>query len=228
MVLIVNDVNDIIEESESMICQDLPDNVNFSIYNVNHLNDNHESGRKSELNEDEPFIVTCPSRKKVRGGVQSNLAKNQELMSKKYAKTRRVKVLSCNVGDTLSVIIPKRDRHTANQKRAPCVIIDKSSGLQPTYRLLSEHGVLNKRFNASKLMLHLGEIHTGNPEKKVSLREVARKLNEQKIFCTCKGGCKNDNCKCQRNNVLCMSRCLKDLATCDNKTQKKNKTVILS
>ena len=75
-------------------------------------------------------------------------------------------------------------------------------------------------------MLHLGEIHTGNPEKKVSLREVARKLNEQKIFCTCKGGCKNDNCKCQRNNVLCMSRCLKDLATCDNKTQNKNKKLL--
>ena len=69
--------------------------------------------------------MTCPSRKKVRGEVESNLAKNQEFMSKKHEKTRRVKVASIKVGDTVSVIVPKRDRHAANQKRAPCVIIDK-------------------------------------------------------------------------------------------------------
>ena len=161
-----NDVNDILEEGENILYQDVPDNVNFSIYNANHLNDNDGSGRESELNKDEPFIVTYPSRKKVRGEVESNLAKNQEFMSKKYEKTRRVKWASFKVGDTVSVIIPKRDRHAANQKRVPCVIIDKSIGLQPTYRLLSEHGVLDKCFNASKLMLYPGEIHTGNPEKK--------------------------------------------------------------
>ena len=147
-------------------------------------------------------------------------------MSKKYEKTRMVKVASFKVGDTVSAIIPKRDRHAANQKRTPCVIIDKPSGLQPTYKLLSEHGVLNKRFNASKLMLYPGEIYTGNSEKKVSLWEVARKLNGQKIVCTCKSGCKNSNCKCQRNNVLCLPRCHKDITTCDNKTQKNNKTVL--
>lgn len=62
-----------------------------------------------------------------------------------------MKVASLKGGDTVSVIIPKRDRHAANQKRAPRIIIGKSSGLPATYRLLSEHGVLNKRFNASKL-----------------------------------------------------------------------------
>ena len=164
------------------MCQDLPGNVNFSIYNANRLNDNDESGRETEFNEDESYIVTCRSRNKVTKEVGSNLAKNQEVIAKKYEKTRMVKVVSFKVGDTVSVIIPKKDRHAANQERAPCVIIDKSSILQPTYRLLSEHGVLNKRFNASKLILYPGEIHTGSPEKKVSLREVARKLNGQRTF----------------------------------------------
>ena len=78
-----NNVNDIIEEGESIIYQYLPGNVNFSIYIANHLIDNDESGRESELNEDEPFTLTCPNRKKVGGEVRSNLTKNQEFKSKK-------------------------------------------------------------------------------------------------------------------------------------------------
>ena len=69
--------------------------------------------------------MTGPSRNKVRGEVESNPAKNQEFLSKKYERSRRVKGASFKIGDTVSVIIPKRDRCAANQKRAPCVIIDK-------------------------------------------------------------------------------------------------------
>ena len=64
----ISDVNTIIEEDKSKICQDLPNKVNFSICSVNRLNDNYKSGREIELNEDEPFTVTFLNRKKIRGG----------------------------------------------------------------------------------------------------------------------------------------------------------------
>lgn len=74
------------KKDESIMCQHLPGNFNFSIYNANYQNDNDESGREKELNEDKPFIVNYPSRMKIRGDVGSNLAKNQGFMAKKYEK----------------------------------------------------------------------------------------------------------------------------------------------
>ena len=47
----INDVNTIIEEGESIMCQDLLDEVNFNVYIANPLYDNYKSGREIELNE---------------------------------------------------------------------------------------------------------------------------------------------------------------------------------
>ena len=111
-------------------------------------------------------------------------------------------------GDNVLVKIPKRDRHATDVRRLPCVIIQKGSGKQPTYKLLSEFGVLSKRYTASKLMLFPAEVKCGDASVKKSLRTAAEKvLKSNNIFCHCKGTCKTMSCRCCKEHVLCSSRC---------------------
>lgn len=123
------------------------------------------------------------------------------------------------VGDNVSVKIPKRDRHATDVRRLPCVIIQKGSGKQPTYELLSEFGVLSKHYTASKLMLFPVKVKCGDASVKISLRTAAVKvLKSNNIFCHCKGTCKTMNCRCCKEHVLCSSRCHRvSSESCKNK-----------
>ena len=121
-------------------------------------------------------------------------------------------------GDHVSVAIPKKIRHSTDLRRLPCMVLNKSSGCYPTYKLLSEYGVVSKRVTGDNLEPYPGELHTGPPTKEITLSEAVRLFLKADVkVCHCKKSCNTKNCKCFSAKVLCTSRCHKyNTANCKN------------
>ena len=136
----------------------------------------------------------------------------------------------CQVGQHVTVMIPKKDRHSSDIKRLPAVIVCKSTGQQPTYKLLCSAGIIGRRFTASKLMPFPGFIRTGDPEKIVSLSRAAKYLHmANAVYCRCKKTCTSRQCKCFLSKIKCSSRCHKvENNICKNKELYSEPTVAVS
>ena len=175
----VQDLADITEDHHGTSeDEDVPEDVNFNIY-INQKN--RQESDKDET--DGPFELTNPKLENIWDEVAKNLERREELMAKKYQKTRRVKVAIFNVGETMYVLITKNDRHITNLKSVPCIVIDKSGGKQTSYKLLSEFGVVTRRYNAGKLMPFPGTIQTDKVlTKKLALEKWHRNIVARKYF----------------------------------------------
>ena len=129
-------------------------------------------------------------------------------MKKKYSSSKKVETSEYNVGDNASIYIPKRDRHSTDVKRLSCVVTNKGRGKQLSYKLLTEFGILKKRYTAVKLMPYPGSVKCGDPSVKISLAAVARKVvSVKRIFCHCKGTCTTLACRCKKASIKCYSQC---------------------
>ena len=82
-------------------------------------------------------------------------------MELRYNTKRKTCTSEYFVGNNVSVFIPNRYRHASDVKRLTYDIIEKGSGKQPTYKLLTEYGILSKRYTASDLMLFPSDISLG-------------------------------------------------------------------
>ena len=92
----------------------------------------------------EAFEVMCPVHQEIREAVKRNLEKCIEKMKKKYNSCRKVETNEYDAEDNVSIYIPKRDRHSTDIKRLPCVVTNKGSEKQPSYKLTTEFGILQK------------------------------------------------------------------------------------
>ena len=158
----------------------------------------------------------------MRTKTMEKLEKNQDYMIGKYQKGKRIKVADFQIGENVSLLIPKGDRHHSDLKRLPCTIIDKSSGQIPTYKLLCEHGMLNRRHTASTLMSYPGVVK-GKIQKRISLTEAVQLSNMNVVvFCSCKKACQTRQCRCFNAKRNCSSRCHKGKTSkCQNIDQRK-------
>ena len=134
-------------------------------FNVHHPN---------QIVEEDALDVICPKRKIMKDIVKLNLQKSREKMEQKYNSTKKITSPDFSVGDNVSVKILNRDRHATDVRRFTCIIIQKGSGKQPTYKLLSEFGVLSKRYTASKLTSFPAEVKCGDASVKISLQAAAK------------------------------------------------------
>ena len=104
-------------------------------------------------------------------------------MESRYNAKKKTCTSKYSVGNNVSVFIPNRYRHASDVKRLPCVIIEKGSGEQPTYKLLTEYGILSKRYTASDVMPFPSNIKCGNPSTKISLSEAAKNAVSSSYTC---------------------------------------------
>ena len=102
-------------------------------------------------------------------------------------------------------------RHSTDIKRLPCVVTNKGSGKQPSYKLLTEFGIL---------MPYPGSVKCGDPSVKISLAAVVRKVvSAKRIFCHCKGACTALACRYKKASIKCSSQCHGIFANdCRNRT----------
>ena len=208
-----DDLGDIIEDDviNDVIKNVTVTNVNFSIHKPT-----------GETTFDDPDIqCSSPKRQRIREEVCDANVRNAEYLIKKYSHGKRVMVAEFKEGEHVSLKIPKTTRHSADLTRLPCVIVNKSSGNQSTYRLICRYGTLKQRVTASNLMPYPGDIKCGKPDIYVPLAEAVHQLLEiPAIFCRCKkGGCKTKQCRCKTTKMLCTSRCHKGKnGNCKNTT----------
>ena len=162
-------------------------------------------------------------RQDIRSEVAHNIKQNAEYMVKKHATSKKKIIDEFSIGDNVVVYVSKKEKADSNTKNIPCVIIDKSSGMQPNYKLLCKYGVINKRVPGSKLRLFPGDVQCEPPHLKISLREASRKYSSTSIFCHCKKSCSNSQCKCYNSSIKCSSRCHKTgTKHCKNKFSNEN------
>ena len=210
------DIADIIDENveEEVEESNPPASVPIVDFSLHHqMSDTEETTTNPDKNG---MNTTCPKRKEIRAAVEIELAKNAEMMRKKYSRGKRRKVADYQLSDHVSVTVKKNLRHSSDIKRIPCVVAAKSSGNQPTYRLLCQVGTLEKRYTASVLMPYPGPVRCQSPpEKMVSLSEAVRIIvKKPPVYCGCsKSGCKTKQCHCFAARIKCSTRCHKATPT---------------
>ena len=139
------------------------------------------------------------------------------MQQKKYDSSRKVETRDYNVRDNVAIYIYKRDMHSTDVKRLPCVV---TSGKQSSYKLLTEFGILQKRYTTAKLIPYPGSVKCGAPAVKIDFAAVATKVvSVKRVFCHCKGACTTLACRCEKASIKCSSQCLEIFANeCKNRT----------
>lgn len=131
-----------------------------------------------EDTSEDPFLTTSPKRKKVREDVATNLVANAEMMSRKYEKEKRIQVADYNLGDKMTLLIPNKLR-----KFKTFITVNKSGGNSLTYKLLSEEGLLERRYAASVLMPFPGAVRCKEPtDDAISLSANRRIIKKKQLF----------------------------------------------
>ena len=175
---------------------------------------NHESQEK-------PYTVSSPRRQKIQKEVAETLKRTRKDMTMKYVTGKRVKV--AEEGEHVSVKIPKAIRHPTDLRRLTCVILKRSPGRNPTYKLICEYGVIKRLFTAASLMPFPGDVKIGPPTNVLSLTDANKLFQMTEVtFCHLLH-CNTAQCRCYRKIRQCSSGCHKiDTVNCKNKSQEAN------
>lgn len=149
----------------------------------------------------------------VRIQVKANQEKSVKKMEEKHNKKRNKRTLEFEIGDKVSVAIPRIDRGGSDLPRLPGVI---GRSANDYYEIVTEFGILNDCLRADDLELYNGPLNFDYQEvkNKIPLRKAAMLINNRnkdlkdtEISCDCGGNCKNNRCKCFKLSEKCNSHC---------------------
>lgn len=144
-------------------------------------------------------------------------------MKQKYSKSS--KVHKFEVGEYVSLRIPRIDRSSTDLHRLPCVVVEVVGKSQAMYRLRCKYGVLKTCFDAGDLECFQSTynipIDGWKDQPKVTVREAARQQAPCNAFiknrCNCKAGtCNTRRCHCKKSGIECSTHCHKG-EKCKNK-----------
>ena len=142
-----------------------------------------------------------------------------ERMEHFYNKKKRIKIATFNIGDTVSVAIPKLDRASIDLKRVPAIVTHVHGTKRPNYSLATQFGRLKSKFLAGDLEKFMGVV-VPELQHELTLREAARRHHPEnlftKSFCDCASGCASKRCPCLAKNIKCSTHC-HSATTCKNK-----------
>ena len=127
----------------------------------------------------------------------------------------------CAVGEFVGLRIDKVDRTNTDPKILPCMVIeqkDEQAKLACVYGILNQWWPLDALVGISAVPKELLET------KADTLSEISM-ITASKLYvrgavngvcCSCKGGCKNKQCACRKNEIFCSTKCHKNLSCCEN------------
>ena len=144
---------------------------------------------------------------------------NAERMKNRYLHCTNV--TQFEVGNLVSVRIPKIDRARTDIRRLPCIVVQKTGKKHIFYRLRCVHGVLKSCYQESDLELYPSGDSSSNDsslkvdgwkeENRITLREASMRQNPCNKFygdkCSCKKGCSSRRCGCVMKGKPCSSHC---------------------
>ena len=145
----------------------------------------------------------------IRERAFSHTKRSASKMSLQYAKKKRMKVEQFQVGENVSVNVPKNERVATDLPRIPGVIT-KVYEKSDLYEVGTKYGIFKSKIRAGDLQRYTDRIACDST-KVVSLHECCRLTNPHNKFvkkpCKCKGGCKNKSCSCVANGIRCSTHC---------------------
>jgi len=146
----------------------------------------------------------------IRDQAKQNMAKAAAKMKTSYNNAKKVKVVKLQIGDGVTVRIPRHDRGVCDMKRMPGVVVGKKQG---TYKIRTEYGMLQRRYRTDELQkcAYLSVSSSGwENDPIITLRSAAKQFNRRKedvSHCNCTSGCKNNRCRCFKRGLECTTRC---------------------
>jgi hypothetical protein len=161
----------------------------------------------------------CQTKRNIiehRVGASLGLKRQAEVMFNKSNKKFR----TCEIGQNVLVNIPEVDRSKASPRNVLAVVMQQNSN--QLYTLATRDGVLDKQYSRNEFEVADNNFLMSsdlNTEATISLRAAAASACNSKqgfVMCNCRKGCKSNQCKCKRRNLLCNSRCHNSLS-CNNK-----------
>ena len=166
--------------------------------------------------EDEATTLKL-TRSKFLTQVSKRKADSRDFMSQKHNHKKNKNIHEFEVDDIISVLIPKVDSGHTDFPRLVGKILsvnNQHASSHPSYEIVCEYGVLDKRYYAKDLELYMGtiKIHNAILNTQISLRAAASKTSDHKepvnISCKCaKTQCKNNLCVCVKAGLKCTSHC---------------------
>ena len=149
--------------------------------------------------------------------IRSQLVLNKDVsnrkMIEKHDRKRNKKTVDFELGQLVTVQIPRIDRGNCDFRRLPAMICAVSGRIDQFFKLLTLFGILSDSYRADDLEPYYGivNVQIENYEsryKKISLREAADsyvnrgETVEIVTSCNCNGVCTDDNrCKCHKAKV---------------------------
>ena len=151
--------------------------------------------------------IASTSRQSLKRKAQEATIQNAERMSKAYNK--RHKTSNFNVGDTVSIFVPRIDRSGTDFSRIPGVITKVSGHKDINYQIGTEHGILKVCSQGGDLQHYNGTVEVDHA-KTISLRRAALLTNGNRFTqgkCNCKSSCTSNRCSCKKNGITCSTHC---------------------
>ena len=149
------------------------------------------------INPDRP--ETSPRHRIIRENVHKNIKINAERMKRNFCKKKRVFVKTFQIGDNISVKVPKEDRNKIGVRRIPAVVVKIKHSCPPMYKLACKFGTIEGYFSTSHLMPYPGVVEICNENSVITSREAAREnsvLKKDVVICKCKKNCNTNRCPC--------------------------------
>ncbi len=118
------------------------------------LNSTHDSESDDHSEQPKRPLATIKKHLSVRTKADEAYRKNETRMFLKNSKQNKVETF--NVGQYISVRVPRIDRASTDPPRLPCVVVQVVGKAKALYRLRCHFGVLKVCYNAGDLEAYAG------------------------------------------------------------------------
>ena len=159
--------------------------------------------------------------REIRRQAHESLEASRSRMVKKYNTNKRVRTF--DVGEKVSLKVPRVDRHATDDKRLPCYVLEVPC--ENKYRLQSKFGVLNRLYPACDMEplpepfpMGFDLTNEASTMAVITLHEAAQKSSTSEVVavrCKCKKVCSDSRCRCKKSGVGCSVHC-HDGLECEN------------
>ena len=172
-----------------------------------------------------------PNRKAMRANAKEAMVQQGERM-RSYAQERAQGAMQTpiEVGTVVRIKVDRVDRGKMDHKSVPGVVCQVTE--HNNYRIVCKGGVLKDclmptrfRVELIKRAEHYGledALQDWERKPKISIREALRAISmlggQGFFFCSCKGTCDKNSCKCKKNGRQCNSKCHPSNRVCVNQT----------
>lgn len=186
------------------------------------LNDNQlevEPTDKPDSEQDIESSIMVQSEDPIITKAQKSTQKARAQMVQKYSK--RHDIQHFEVGDIVSVKVPREDRTSTDNRRLFGRILEEP--YPHRYKILTYSGIIQRLVPTKGLGMVdkalWSDISIPECTKEVTLSLAAREASTSArvgISCQCKGTCNTKRCKCYKEDKQCSVHCHRDDQNCGN------------